>query len=191
MQPLGYKMLDAPSGEDALKISDAYRGDIDLLVTDIVMRGMNGVQLAQTLQQRRPDIKVICISGYTDNAIVHQDMIDKKLILMQKPITPTVLAAKVREVLDKRNAPEEPAAISQDLSGMRILYADDDESSRLLVSTYLEPSRCILDICVNGQARSTSFNPDHMISCSWTCKCRSWMGLPLHRRYGRGKQRVD
>jgi CheY-like chemotaxis protein/HPt (histidine-containing phosphotransfer) domain-containing protein len=157
MQPLGYKMLDAPSGEDALKISDAYRGAIDLLVTDIVMRGMNGVQLAQTLQQRRPDIEVIFISGYTDNAIVHQDMIDKKLILMQKPITPTVLAAKVREVLDKRSAPEKPAAIAQDLSGMRILYADDDESSRLLVRTYLEPSHCILDICTNGQAAVDKF----------------------------------
>jgi CheY-like chemotaxis protein/HPt (histidine-containing phosphotransfer) domain-containing protein len=84
-------------------------------------------------------------------------MIDKKLILMQKPITPTVLAAKVREVLDKRNAPEKPAAIAQDLSGMRILYADDDESSRLLVSTYLEPSHCILDICVNGQAAVDKF----------------------------------
>ncbi len=151
MQPLGYTLLDAPSGEDALKVSDAYPGAIDLLVTDVVMPGMNGMQLAEKIRQRRPDIKVILISGYTDNAIVQQDMIDRKLILMQKPIIPTVLAAKVREVLGKKNALEKPADTVQDFSGMRILYADDDESSRLLVHTYLEPSRCILDICENGR----------------------------------------
>lgn len=157
LQPLGYKLFDAPSGEDAVKLSDACPCSIDLLVTDVVMGEMNGIQLAETLQQRRPDIKVIFISGYTDNAIVQQDMIDRKLILMQKPLIPTALAAKVREVLDKKNALEESADTVQDLSGMRILYADDDESSRLLICTYIEPSHCILDICENGRIAVDKF----------------------------------
>jgi two-component system cell cycle sensor histidine kinase/response regulator CckA len=110
LQTLGYKLLEAPSGEDAVKISDAYPGAIDLLVTDVVMSGMNGMQLAETLRQRRPGVKAIFISGYTDNAIVQQDVVNRKLILMQKPLIPTVLAAKVREVLDKKNALEKPAA---------------------------------------------------------------------------------
>jgi two-component system cell cycle sensor histidine kinase/response regulator CckA len=102
MLPLGYKLLEAPSGEDAVKVSDAYPGAIDLLVTDVVMPGMNGMQLAERLRQQRPDMKMIFISGYTDNAVVQQDVIDRKLILIQKPLAPTVLATKVREVLDSR-----------------------------------------------------------------------------------------
>jgi CheY-like chemotaxis protein len=115
------------------------------------------MQLADTLQQRRTNLKVIFISGYTDNAIVQQDVVDKKLILMQKPLIPSVLAAKVREVLDKKSAFEKPADTAQDLSGMRILFADDDESIRLLVRRFLEGSNCILDICENGQIAVNKF----------------------------------
>jgi PAS domain S-box-containing protein len=157
LQPLGYKLLDAPSGEDAVKVSDEYPGTIDLLVTDVVMSGMNGMQLAEALRQRRTDIKVIFISGYIDTAIVQQDVIDKKLILMQKPLIPTVLAAKVREVLDKKSAFEKPAGTAPDLSGMRILYADDDESSRLLVTRYLEQAHGVLDVCENGRLAVNKF----------------------------------
>jgi PAS domain S-box-containing protein len=157
MQPLGYNLLDAASGEDAVKVSDEYPGTIDLLVTDVVMSGMNGMQLAETLQQRRTGIMVIFISGYIDTAIVQKDVVDKKLILMQKPLIPTLLAAKVREVLDKKSAFEKPADTAQDLSGMRILYADDDESNRLLVRRFLEGSNCVLDICENGQIAVNKF----------------------------------
>ncbi len=157
MQPLGYKLLDAPSGEDAVKVSDAYPGAIDLLITDVVMPGMNGMQLADILQQQRTGLKVIFISGYTDNVMDQQDRVDRKQILMQKPLIPSVLAAKVREVLDSKIALEKPADTAQDLSGMRILYADDDESSRLLVRKYLERSHCILDLCENGRSAVGKF----------------------------------
>jgi two-component system cell cycle sensor histidine kinase/response regulator CckA len=156
MQPLGYKMLDAPSGEEALKVCDAYPDTIDLLVADVVLSGMNGMQLADALRQQRPDLKVIFISGYTDDAVFQQNIIDRKLILMQKPLIPTVLMEKIREVLDKKDS-NEPAKTTQDLSGMRILYADDDESSRLLVSKFLERSNCLLDICENGQSAVEMF----------------------------------
>jgi PAS domain S-box-containing protein len=157
MQPLGYKLLDASSGEDALKVSDEYPGAIDLLITDVVMPGMNGMQLAETLKHRQPGMSVIFMSGYTDRAIVQKNILDRNLILIQKPITPSVVAAKVREVLDKKNAFEKPSAILQDLDGMRILYADDDEPSRRLVRMYLEHSRSILDICENGQIAVDKF----------------------------------
>ncbi len=157
MQPLGYKLLDASSGEDALKVSDEYPGAIDLLITDVVMPGMNGMQLAETLQHQRPGMRVIFMSGYTDGALVRNDMLDRKLILIQKPVTPSVVAAKVREELDKKNAFEKPSAILQDLGGMRILYADDDEPSRRLVRMYLEHSRSILDICENGRIAVDKF----------------------------------
>jgi CheY-like chemotaxis protein len=100
---------------------------------------------------------MIFMSGYTDRAIVQKDMLDRNLILIQKPITPSVVAAKVREVLDKKNAFEKPSAILQDLGGMRILYADDDEPSRRLVRMYLEHSHSILDSCENGQIAVDKF----------------------------------
>jgi two-component system cell cycle sensor histidine kinase/response regulator CckA len=99
LRPLGYKVLDAPSGEDAVKVSDAYQGDIHLLVTDVIMPGVNGVQLAEALQQRRPLIKVIFVSGYTDEAIIPQDVLDKKMVFLQKPLTPVLLTNKIREML--------------------------------------------------------------------------------------------
>ena len=157
MQPLGYKLFDAHSGEDALKVSDEYPGAIDLLVTDVVMPGMNGMQLAEAFKHRRPDMRVIFMSGYTDHTIVQKDMLDRNLILIQKPITPSVVAAKVREVLDKKDTFEKSSAILQDLGGMRILYADDDEPSRRLVRMYLEHSHGILDSCENGQIAVDKF----------------------------------
>jgi CheY-like chemotaxis protein len=99
LQPLGYKVLDAPSGEDAVKVSDAYPGTIHLLVTDVIMQGVNGVQLAEALLQHRPHIKVIFVSGYTDDAIIQQDVVDKKMALLQKPLTPVLLTNKIREML--------------------------------------------------------------------------------------------
>jgi two-component system cell cycle sensor histidine kinase/response regulator CckA len=157
MQPLGYTLLDAASGEDAVKVSDTYTGTIDLLIADVVMSGISGMQLADILQQRRPGLEAIFISGYTDNAMAQQDRLDRKLILMQKPLIPSVLMAKVREVLDSKKALEKTTSTLQDLGGMRILFADDDESSRLLVGMLLEKSNCDLDICENGQRAISKF----------------------------------
>ncbi len=103
LRPLGYHVLIAASGEEALSASDALRGPVDLLLTDVVMPGMDGKKLADELCSRRPDVKVIFMSGYTDDAIAHHGILDSGVILIQKPLTPGVLARKIREVLDKKS----------------------------------------------------------------------------------------
>jgi len=102
LEQLGYKLLVASSGEEALDISASYEGDIDLLLTDVIMPGMNGRVMADRLQALRPAIKVIYMSGYTDDAIAHHGVRDPSVIFIQKPLTPHKLSNKIRVVLDAK-----------------------------------------------------------------------------------------
>ncbi|MBI1388359.1 MAG: PAS domain S-box protein [bacterium] len=97
----GYSVITAQSGGDALTMSRLHDGRIDLLVTDLIMPGMNGKELANQLSESRPETKILFISGYTDNAIVHHGMLDEGVNFLQKPFTAPALLAKVREVLDR------------------------------------------------------------------------------------------
>jgi PAS domain S-box-containing protein len=97
----GYRVLEASGGEDALQITREQAGKlIDLLITDVVMPEMSGPQLAQLMTASGRQLKVLYISGYTDNWIVHHGVLDGATSFLQKPFTPSVLASKVREVLD-------------------------------------------------------------------------------------------
>jgi len=96
----GYNVIEAPDGFTALAVASRHADVIPLLVTDLTMPGMNGRELAKKLTEARPDTKVLCISGYTDEAVVHHGVIDASMPFLQKPFTPTALLAKVREVLD-------------------------------------------------------------------------------------------
>jgi CheY-like chemotaxis protein len=96
----GYRVLKAQDGEEALKVHEEHEGFIQVMVTDIVMPKMSGRELAERLQSVRPEMKVLYMSGYTDNAIVHHQILDSKLSFLQKPFTPEGLGSKVREVLD-------------------------------------------------------------------------------------------
>ena len=102
----GYRMLVANGPEEGLAIARANHKDIRLLITDVVMPGMNGRQLAEKILQVSPKMKVLYISGYTNNAIVHYGVLDKGLWFLPKPFTLSALVGKVREVLD---APADPA----------------------------------------------------------------------------------
>jgi signal transduction histidine kinase len=101
LQDLNYRVREAPDGTTALAqfASDPFR--IDLLLTDIVMPGINGRQLADELHDRQPDLKVLFMTGYSRNAMVHQGRLDSGISLLQKPLTQVVLATKIRDVLDR------------------------------------------------------------------------------------------
>jgi two-component system NtrC family sensor kinase len=96
---LGYDVLQAESGEDALRLMD-QPGNIRLLLTDVVMPGINGRTLAEQARLRRPALKVLFMTGYSRNAIVHQGRLDPGVELIQKPLTSEQLAAAVRKMLD-------------------------------------------------------------------------------------------
>ncbi len=96
----GYTVLVAASGGDAERVAGQHEGPIHLLMTDVVMPGLNGREVAQRLTAARAGIRVLYLSGYTDDAIVHHGVLDPGVAFLQKPFTPAVLGRKVREVLD-------------------------------------------------------------------------------------------
>jgi PAS domain S-box-containing protein len=99
LQQIGYSVLEAADSTEALEISAAYQGAIHLLLTDVIMPGMNGRELAQRFCAQRPGAKVIFMSGYTENAIGHNGTLDNGIVLLQKPFTLAALKTKVREML--------------------------------------------------------------------------------------------
>ena len=101
LQTYGYRILAAENGETALKVGKEYEGPIHLLLTDVVMPKMGGKEAADRLQSLYPQMKVIYMSGYTDNAIVHHGVLVPGLNFLEKPFTPESLARKVRQVLDE------------------------------------------------------------------------------------------
>ena len=95
----GYDVLGASDGEEALKAYKECRGRLDLLLTDTVMPGMNGRELAGRMTGSSPDIKVIYMSGYTNNAVIHHGLLDPGIVFLQKPVDAITLLDKIREIL--------------------------------------------------------------------------------------------
>jgi len=98
--PLGYKIIEAASGEDALRMSDLFHGTVDLVLTDVVMSGINGPTLVDALRKRRPEIKVVFMSGYPDAAMPDvKTSGHARTLYIQKPLTPCRIAAVLRQAL--------------------------------------------------------------------------------------------
>ena len=102
LQSNGYKVLEARGAEQALAMFEEYCEPIHLIFTDVVMPQMSGNELAKRLTLLHPETKVLFMSGYTENAIVHHGVLDPGIFFLQKPFMPTTLLKKVREVLDTK-----------------------------------------------------------------------------------------
>jgi two-component system cell cycle sensor histidine kinase/response regulator CckA len=106
----GYSVLEAANGHEALAASEGFAGEIHLLITDVVMPGMSGRELAERLSRKRPAMRVLFMSGYTDDAILQHGVLDGETAFMNKPFPPASLLEKVRELLGGIPAPGHPAA---------------------------------------------------------------------------------
>ena len=102
-------MIEAADGAVAMQIAVAHEATIHLLLTDVIMPGMNGRELAQRISEIRPNVKVLYMSGYTENVIGHNGTLDAGIRLLQKPFNLRDLKSKVREVLDATPTPPEVA----------------------------------------------------------------------------------
>jgi two-component system cell cycle sensor histidine kinase/response regulator CckA len=138
LERFGYRVISAGSGADALSLCQQMPESIDLLVTDVIMPGMNGRALADQLTILRPGLRVLFMSGYTENAIAHHRVLEPGVAFIQKPFTPDSLAEKVREVLGQR-------------SGAKILVVDDDDAVRLFLKSVLADAGFLVSEAVNGR----------------------------------------
>jgi len=102
LKTLGYKVMEAETGREALQIFKDTKVEIDLVITDTIMPGMSGKELTERLTAIQSDVKVLYISGYTDNMIVHHGVLEEGVSFLQKPFSPTTLSQKVREMLDEK-----------------------------------------------------------------------------------------
>jgi CheY-like chemotaxis protein len=97
----GYRLLEAASGAEALAVAAGHAGPIDALVTDVVMPGMNGRELAARLLQQRPHVKVLYTSGYAGGAIGNQGVLEPGMAYLAKPFTAAQLTLKLRQVIEE------------------------------------------------------------------------------------------
>jgi len=93
--------MEAPDGINGMKVAESHNGKIDILITDVVMPGMSGRELARRITAARPTTKVLFLSGYTEDAIIHEGVLDPGTAFLQKPFTLQSLARKVRDVLHR------------------------------------------------------------------------------------------
>jgi CheY-like chemotaxis protein len=121
----GYVVLEAADGAVATQICVAHQGIIHLLLTDVIMPGMNGRELAKRVSEIRPNIKVVYMSGYTENAIGHNGTLDAGVMLLQKPFTLHALKAKVREVLDQKPLRQEAGMTAQAVQESQVRMTGD------------------------------------------------------------------
>jgi CheY-like chemotaxis protein len=101
LQRQGYRVLEAAGGLEALKVCDSHREPVHLILTDVVMPGISGPEMAARAIQKHPGIKVLFMSGHTENTIVHHGVLEPGVAFLQKPFKYNDLICRVREVLDR------------------------------------------------------------------------------------------
>jgi DNA-binding NtrC family response regulator len=98
---LGYNVLSASGGDEAMALAAGYSGKIDLLLSDVIMEPVPGPALAERLTAERPEMKVVFISGYADASLAPEGILKPGTVLVHKPFTIKILSAKLREVLER------------------------------------------------------------------------------------------
>ncbi len=139
LQSYGYSVLSAANAEEALVVAELLAGPIHLLLTDVVMPGLNGGMLAERVKLLKPETKVLYMSGYTDEAIGQAGVLDSESAYVRKPFAPETLAARVRETLD---AP---------VSDHTILVVDDEAGVRTLLQELLVSAGYNVRVAADGQ----------------------------------------
>jgi DNA-binding NtrC family response regulator len=110
LEKYGYRVLEAKNGADATRLCKEHAGAIHLLLSDVIMPGLSGPELAERLLLERPRMKLLCMSGHPEDSVARRAVRESRMAYFQKPITPESLARKVREVLDANPPrPEEPS----------------------------------------------------------------------------------
>ena len=130
LEKQGYKVIEAADGAVAMQIAVAHEAVIHLLLTDVIMPGMNGRELAQRISEIRPNVKVLYMSGYTENVIGHNGTLDAGIRLLQKPFNLRDLRSKVREVLDAIPTPPEVSMSMQSAEPRRAVQEKQISPSR-------------------------------------------------------------
>ena len=100
LESLGYAIIDAKDGEQAILVAESFKEDIDLLLTDVVMPRMNGKELAKRVRSLHPELSVLFMSGYTDDIISRHGVLEENVHFLGKPFSPMTLAVKIREALE-------------------------------------------------------------------------------------------
>ena len=130
LEKQGYKIIEAADGAVAMQIAVAHEAVIHLLLTNVIMPGMNGRELAQRISEIRPNVKILYMSGYTENVIGHNGMLDAGVRLLQKPFNLRDLKSMVREVLDATPTPPEVAMSTQSFEPLRATRAKEAPPTR-------------------------------------------------------------
>jgi PAS domain S-box-containing protein len=144
----GYKVLEASNGETALAVAGGHSGTIDAVVTDVVMPTMGGRELVEKLRMRQPAIRVLYISGHTDDAVVRHGIIDASHAFLQKPFPPATFVAKVHELFAQRKP------------GKHLLFVDDEAPLVYLATRTLEERGYRVSGCGNAIDALAAFKRD-------------------------------
>jgi len=163
LEGYGYNVLGAANGREALTLAEQHAAPIDLLLTDVVMPGMNGKVLADQLRRQRPTIKTVFMSGYSDDVISESDLAKGGEAYLQKPFAPQDLASKVRETLGIGSLPKTVLVVDDEDSirglfqelltaeGYRVLVASDGRQACDLLRRGLDLDLVITDLVMPNQ----------------------------------------